>query len=102
MLPPFIALLDCNGALSYGEYYLFYHRRVCCYQELGEYKLALKDVNRAIGVNPGYYSGYLLRAYFYAKMKEMELCREDLETAEELSPKDSQTRATKKMIDENR
>jgi Tfp pilus assembly protein PilF len=96
------ALLDCNKALTYGEYYLFYHRRACCYQELGEYELALKDVNRAIGLNPGYYSSYLLCAYLHAKLQVMESCRKDLQTAEELSPRDPRTLSTKKMIDENK
>ena len=65
-------------ALSYGN-------RADCYLKVGNQKKALKDLTKAIKLDPEYGWAYYMRAQIYLEQEEFEKAEADLSKAQSLS-----------------
>ena len=77
--------------------YLAHNARGITYGELGQYHLAIKDFNKAIGLKQDYTDAYYNRGVAYAKLGQYQLAIEDFSKAIVLKPDDEKARRLLKL-----
>ena len=85
-------------SLELNEHAYAYNNRGNVYTELGEYKRAIEDYDKAIELNPNLAQPYFNRGNAYAKLGEYERAIEDYNKAIKLNPDDAEAYINRGLV----